>query len=302
MGCSKSRIKEQDDSRENAYDKMGDVSDQRDAPKPDLALQEDAGGAIEHQDVSVSAHHEGSKDVAEPSISTEAEEAAALPHQQQRRRTEDLPPAPPSDLPDPEALAMIDAWIGKQQDLKVARRHPRDKVADAMTAEALTYEKVVLADSSIFEGQLRGEDRHGWGKFTWDDGGAYEGQFDGNDMHGQGSYRWADGSVYVGIWTRNQMGPSGKMTWTDGREYSGEFVDGRKHGEGRIVWPDGRAYMGQWRSGKQHGFGTTVHSNGRERMSEWQHGTLVRWVEDREDFDAGKQVEEEARREWLAQR
>ncbi|CAK0824709.1 unnamed protein product [Prorocentrum cordatum] len=153
-----------------------------------------------------------------------------------RRNLEGLQPAPPSDdAPDPEVLALIGNWISMQKDLKVSRRHPRDKVADAITAEPLTYEKVVLPDSSTFEGQLRGDDRHGWGKFTWDDGGAYEGQFDGNDMHGQGTYRWADGSNYVGVWTRNQMGPTGTMT-TDGRKYMGEFRDGRKHGEGRIFW------------------------------------------------------------------
>lgn len=215
---------------------------------------------------------------------------------------EELSPAPPSDAPDPEVLALIEAWISKQPDLKVVRRASRDKVADAVGAETLTYEKVVLADSSIFEGQLRGEDRHGWGRFTWDDGGAYEGQFDGNDMHGQGTYRWADGSVYSGVWTRNQMGPSGAMTWTDGRKYTGEFIDGKKHGEGKIAWPDGRAYSGQWRSSKQHGFGITVHSNGRERMSEWQNGSLVRWIDGREDYDQGKQREELSRREQLAER
>lgn len=210
---------------------------------------------------------------------------------------EGLQPAPPSeDAPDPEVLALIGNWIGMQRDLKVARRHPRDKVADAITAQPITYEKVVLADSSTFEGQLRGDDRHGWGKFTWDDGGAYEGQFDGNDMHGQGTYRWADGSVYTGVWTRNQMGPNGTMTWTDGRKYLGEFVDGRKHGEGRILWPDGRAYAGQWALGKQHGFGVTVHSTGRERMSQWQNGTLVRWIEDSAEFDSGKAEVDESRR------
>jgi len=276
MGCGKSRAA--------VPDKLPGVGDAADGQRERLDPQFEEGGGRE----------EDAPEQLEPASSSADAAGAALQELPERKRpVENLMPAPPSADPDPEALALISTWIGQQKDLKVT---------DAVAAEALTYEKVVLADSSVFEGQLRGEDRHGWGKFTWDDGGAYEGQFDGNDMHGQGTYRWADGSEYRGVWTRNQMGPSGTMQWTDGRQYSGEFVDGRKHGEGKIVWPDGRAYSGQWRSGKQHGFGVTVHSNGRERLSEWQHGTLIRWVEDQGEFQAGKQHEDELRRQILAQR
>jgi len=141
-----------------------------------------------------------------------------------------------------------------------------------------------LADGSVFEGQFRGKDRHGWGKFIWATGGSYEGQFDSNDMHGEGTYQWSDGSTYTGQWQRNNMGPKGIMRWTDGRKYEGQFRNGKKHGEGQLTWPDGRAYTGQWDSGKQHGYGTTVTGKGLSRKSQWEHGKLVRWLEERGTF------------------
>jgi len=139
-----------------------------------------------------------------------------------------------------------------------------------------------LADGSVFEGQFRGRDRHGWGKFTWATGGSYEGQFDSNDMNGEGTYQWSDGSTYTGQWQQNNMGPKGIMQWTDGRKYEGQFHNGKKHGEGQLLWPDGRSYTGQWEAGKQHGFGTTVTGKGLSRKSQWEHGKLVRWLEDRD--------------------
>ncbi|CAK0910207.1 unnamed protein product, partial [Prorocentrum cordatum] len=137
-------------------------------------------------------------------------------------------------------------------------------------------------DGSVFEGQFRGRDRHGYGKFTWSGGGSYEGNFDANDMHGEGSYIWSDGSKYQGQWQRNNMGPFGIMIWTDGRRYEGQFRDGKKHGEGKLTWPDGRSYVGQWECGKQHGVGTTVTGRGVSRKSQWDHGKLVKWLDDRD--------------------
>jgi len=144
-----------------------------------------------------------------------------------------------------------------------------------------------LNDGSVFEGQFRGRDRHGFGKFIWSGGGSYEGNFDANDMHGEGVYIWSDGSKYQGQWQRNNMGPYGSMTWTDGRKYEGQFRDGKKHGEGKLNWPDGRSYTGQWEAGKQHGVGTTVTGKGLSRKSQWEVGKLVRWLDDAGAPDMG---------------
>jgi len=154
-----------------------------------------------------------------------------------------------------------------------------DNVAEANTEHQETRVER-LQDGSVFEGQFRGRDRHGYGKFTWSGGGSYEGNFDANDMHGEGSYIWSDGSKYQGQWQRNNMGPFGIMIWTDGRRYEGQFRDGKKHGEGKLTWPDGRSYVGQWECGKQHGVGTTVTGRGVSRKSQWDHGKLVKWLDE----------------------
>lgn len=164
----------------------------------------------------------------------------------------------------------------------------RETAPDGRRSDNTTEQRVEkLADGSVFEGQFRGRDRHGWGKFTWSTGGSYSGQFDSNDMHGEGTYQWSDGSSYAGQWQRNNMGPKGVMEWTDGRKYEGQFRNGKKHGEGQLLWPDGRSYTGQWEAGKQHGTGVTVTGKGVSRKSLWEHGKLLRWLEDRVEPDTG---------------
>lgn len=164
-----------------------------------------------------------------------------------------------------------------------------DSHSNALTAMDNSLETRVekLDDGSVFDGQFKGRDRHGWGKFTWATGGSYEGQFDTNNMHGEGTYIWTDGSKYEGQWQRNQLGPKGIMSWTDGRRYEGQFLDSKKHGEGTLHWPDGRSYSGQWEAGKQHGVGVTVTGKGVARRCQWDRGQLTRWLDERTETDTG---------------
>jgi len=183
----------------------------------------------------------------------------------------------PEDLPmaymaDPEGEGELLAVPMPEDDPSLSQGE-----SNASEEPTLTFARAEFPDGSIFEGQFCGQNRHGWGRFTWTNGGTFEGQFDNNDMHGEGTYRWSDGSSYVGQWQRNEMGPQGVMRWTDGRRYEGHFDSGKKHGEGQLVWPDGRMYEGQWHSGKQHGIGLTVTGAGVIRVSEWEHGKLKQW-------------------------
>merc|ERR1719482_1819139 len=57
-----------------------------------------------------------------------------------------------------------------------------------------------LDTGAIYEGQWRGEEKHGEGKLVFTDGSMYEGQFDSDRKHGKGKYTYSNGSTYEGDW------------------------------------------------------------------------------------------------------
>ena len=47
----------------------------------------------------------------------------------------------------------------------------------------------------MFEGHFSGGEKHGWGRFMWNNECVYEGEFECNEMHGDGCYIWSDGRM-----------------------------------------------------------------------------------------------------------
>lgn len=44
----------------------------------------------------------------------------------------------------------------------------------------------------------------GYGIFTWVDGRKYEGQYKGDKKHGKGVFTWPDGRKYDGNWSNGK--------------------------------------------------------------------------------------------------
>ena len=84
-----------------------------------------------------------------------------------------------------------------------------------------------------YQGEFRGNLRHGLGKMEWPDGTTYEGLFDYNLANGQGKMIFSTGDVYDGSFRSNKFYGKGvyKQKKKDSeKEYSGYWVNGMKQG------------------------------------------------------------------------
>lgn len=77
--------------------------------------------------------------------------------------------------------------------------------------------------SVLYEGEWKGDKKHGEGKETMGDGSVYEGQFRDNMRNGEGTYTFADGSEYVGHWIDGKMQGKGTYNFKSGKKYEGDF-------------------------------------------------------------------------------
>ncbi len=86
--------------------------------------------------------------------------------------------------------------------------------------------------------------------YTYPNGAYYEGEWKGNQRHGYGVLVLPDGTRYTGYWADNQPDGKGLIVAPDGSYYNGEWRRGKKHGEGVFSKPDGTMLSGQWFEGR----------------------------------------------------
>ena len=126
------------------------------------------------------------------------------------------------------------------------------------------------------------EERHGFGKYVWDDGTYYDGEWRNGDMHGHCNRRtYDDGSYYTGAIAYDERHGHGKMTWRDGSYYEGDWRNGDMHGYGKFVFPNGNYYVGNFSADQFCGKGTWFED----------HGSLSyegNWIDDENATDVTK--------------
>lgn len=84
-----------------------------------------------------------------------------------------------------------------------------------------------------FIGDIKGEDRNGYGIMMGYDGCYYEGNWEDNMRHGKGLYADDNGELYHGEWERDE--PSGMGKFKSSQPcvlYKGYWSGGMKNGEG----------------------------------------------------------------------
>ena len=59
-------------------------------------------------------------------------------------------------------------------------------------------EEFLYPNGSVYRGQMRVDDRHGFGTQLWPDGAKYEGHWVNNKAEGKGTFWHAEGDVYDG--------------------------------------------------------------------------------------------------------
>ena len=90
----------------------------------------------------------------------------------------------------------------------------------------------------------------------FENGCIYEGDWDDvNQRHGYGKYTWNDGSEYIGNWAYNRAQGYGKLTYVGGDVFEGNWENDKANGYGEYRQRNGIVYKGNWLNDKQHGKG-----------------------------------------------
>jgi len=78
-------------------------------------------------------------------------------------------------------------------------------------------------------------------------GSVYYGQMKWGERHGYGTYTRANGGKYMGEWKNNKQDGNGTSTWANGDKYVGEYKDGKRHGQGTQTKANGTIlHSGEW--------------------------------------------------------
>ncbi|RME95195.1 MAG: hypothetical protein D6772_13530, partial [Bacteroidetes bacterium] len=161
---------------------------------------------------------------------------------------------------------------------------------------------------SLYVGDFRNGQMHGYGICTYADGSRYEGQWYQQLPHGQGHKIWADGREFTGEWSQGQpldgrgvyqhpdqaihvneaglaiqsgclsgdcLNGNGTFAFADGSRYQGQFLGGQPHGQGTFYYPNGDRYSGGFSRGLPHGAGVRYYANGEERRGQWEEGVYL---------------------------
>lgn len=86
--------------------------------------------------------------------------------------------------------------------------------------------------------------------YTYPDGSRYEGEWKGNKRHGYGVWTRPDGTRYTGEWKEDKPDGLGSLFNPDGSSYAGQWKAGRRNGQGTMTYADGTQVAGKWREGR----------------------------------------------------
>lgn len=111
-------------------------------------------------------------------------------------------------------------------------------------------------DNGIYTGYANSLDqRHGKGKFNYENGDSYSGEWEFDGISGKGCYQWSNGDIFIGSWLSDKMQGEGVMKYASGDTYEGPWVNDEKSGLGKMVYSNNDIYEGEFLKNKKHGKG-----------------------------------------------
>ena len=130
-----------------------------------------------------------------------------------------------------------------------------------------------------YAGQLKDNELHGKGVFTWPDGNEYSGDWVEGKRNGTGKFIWKNGAEYLGDWKDDKSTGKGTYIWKDRDEekYTGEVEEDKFHGKGVMYYTNGDKYSGSWANGKRHGRGIYTFKDGTTYKGIWENGERI-WL------------------------
>jgi len=132
-----------------------------------------------------------------------------------------------------------------------------------------SWRQYTFMTGAVYEGEWRGNARHGFGSQRWPEGAKYEGEWSMNVASGLGRFQHHDGDLYCGQWHSNMAHGYGVYVHRDGTTYAGQFVEDLQHGIGMESWPDGSNFLGQFVEGKKTGDGVYEWPDGSSYRGQW---------------------------------
>jgi len=141
-------------------------------------------------------------------------------------------------------------------------------------------------ENGIYEGEIKNNLFHGFGKFMWTagvihenfsekqrllNGDIYEGGWVEGFKHGFGVYRFNNGDIYEGNFIKDIKSGLGKYYFQTGEKFEGEFLNNFINGKGKSILPNGNVYEGEYSYDKFHGFGKMTYSDG-VYVGYWEYG------------------------------
>ena len=120
------------------------------------------------------------------------------------------------------------------------------------------FEKEVTLEfnNGVYTGNINSLDqRHGKGKFSYENGDSYVGDWEFNEISGKGCYQWSNGDIFIGSWLSDKMQGEGVMKYASGDTYQGPWVNDEKFGLGKMIYSNNDIYEGEFLKNKKHGTG-----------------------------------------------
>eukprot|EP01036_Dinobryon_divergens_P022288 gene22288-30531_t len=142
-----------------------------------------------------------------------------------------------------------------------------------LTDMRMTVSNFVPADGVGYVGNLdKSGQKHGIGRFIYENGDEYEGEWANDKKHGKGIYRMVNGDVFEGEFKDGQRCGRGTYKYASGALYSGDFRNNKMHGHGTYVYNSGAKYIGAFAVDKMHGEGALYFLDGTSYRGFWING------------------------------
>jgi hypothetical protein len=129
----------------------------------------------------------------------------------------------------------------------------------------------VLAENSVYVGQMNSDVREGKGIQFFQDGSYYEGYFVNDSANRKGRLIFCDGDMFIGELTDNSMNGTGVYYKKDGSKYTGTFINDLPQGEGKEEWEDGSIYKGNYSNGCKNAYGEFKFANGTKYVGSFEN-------------------------------
>jgi len=143
--------------------------------------------------------------------------------------------------------------------------------------DSIRVDTILLADGSLYMGQIADSLFNGHGLLIYADGTVYEGDWKDGLWDGQGTLVYPDGDIYKGTFRAHVKEGKGTYIYNTGARYDGEWKNDMFNGNGKLLFEDGGVYDGAWKNDKKHGYGQLIPPKGASSTGYFYNDEYLGW-------------------------